>query len=88
MVIITMAILFVWYQGFNSYMAYLSTGVIRYILGLPEPTAWMVYGLWGGGALFALMYVVEFRKIIYTREDEEALNDIVKEYSEKGEETE
>ncbi len=88
MVIITGAILFVWYQVFDSYMSYLSTGALRYILGFPEPTAWMIYGLWGAGALFAVVYVVEFRKIIYTKEDEETLKDIVEEFSKNGEEIE
>jgi hypothetical protein len=88
MVIITGVILFVWYQVFDSYLSYLSTGALRYILGFPEPTAWMIYGLWGGGALFTVVYVVEFRKIIYTEEDEETLKDIVEEFSKNGEEIE
>jgi hypothetical protein len=88
MVIITGTILFVWYQVFDSYMSYLSTGALRYILGFPEPTAWMIYGLWGGGALLAVAYVVEFRNIIYTKEDEETLKDIVEEYTKNGEEIE
>jgi len=86
MFIITLAVLFVWYQVFESYRDYLSTGDLRYILGFPEPTAWMIYGLWGGGALFAVVYVLEFRKIIYTKEDEEALKDIVEEFTKNGEE--
>ncbi len=88
MLIITGVILFVWYQVFDSYSNYLSNGALRYILGFPEPTAWMIYGLWGGGALLAVVYVVEFRKIIYTKEDEETLKDIMEEYSKKGEEIE
>jgi len=86
MIIITLATLFVWYQVFDSYMTYLSSGELRYILGFPEPTAWMIYGLWGGGALFTFVYVIEFRKIIYTKEDEETLRNIVEEFEEKGEE--
>jgi hypothetical protein len=86
MIIITLATLFVWYQVFKSYLVYLSSGELKYVLGFPEPTAWMIYGLWGGGALFAIVYVVEFRKIIYTKEDEETLRDIVKEFEGKGEE--
>ncbi|MCK4990209.1 MAG: hypothetical protein KAS29_06970, partial [Bacteroidales bacterium] len=78
----------VWYQVFDSYMNYLSSGTLSYILGFPEPTAWMIYGLWGGGALLAVAYVVEFRNIIYTKEDEETLKDIVEEYTKNGEEIE
>jgi phosphotransferase system glucose/maltose/N-acetylglucosamine-specific IIC component len=85
MTAITLLILFVWYQVFDSYMNYLSTGAMRYIMGFPEPSAWMIYGLWGGGALYALVYVVEFRRIIYSKEDEETLKDIVEEFSKEGE---
>ena len=88
MLVITGVILFVWYQVFDSYLAYLSTGALRYILGFPEPTAWMIFGLWGGGALFAVVYVVEFRNIVYTKEDEETLKDIVEEYTKNGQEIE
>jgi len=48
----------------------------------------MIYGLWSGGALLAVAYVVEFRNIIYTKEDEETLKDIVEEYTKNGEEIE
>lgn len=86
MTTITLAILIVWYQVFDSYLSYLSTGSLKYIMGFPEPSAWMIYGLWGGGALFALVYVVEFRRLVYSKEDEETLKDIVEEYSKGGEE--
>ena len=48
----------------------------------------MFYVLWVAGALFAVVYVVEFRKIVYTKEDEEILKDIVEEFSKNGEEIE
>lgn len=85
-VMITLSILYVWYRVFASYMAYLSSGELQYFLGFPEPTAWMIYGLWGGGALFTLLYVIGFRKFIYSREDEETLKDIVEQYAKDGEE--
>jgi hypothetical protein len=85
-VMITLSILYVWYRVFASYMAYLSSDEVQYFLGFPEPTAWMIYGLWGGGALFTLMYVIGFRKFIYGREDEETLKDIVEQYAKDGEE--
>jgi len=85
--LITLAILFVWYQVFDSYTDYLSTGQLRFFLGFPEPTAWMIFGLWGGGALFTLVYVLGFRRFIYTKRDEEILKDIIEEYTKEGEET-
>jgi len=84
--IITLLILFVWYRIFTSYANYLETGELRFFLGFPEPTAWMIYGLWGGGALFTFLYVIGFRKYIYTKEDEAALNDIVEKFSNNREE--
>jgi len=40
------------------------------VLGFPEPSAWMIYGVWSGGALFTLFYVVGFRKFFFTHEEE------------------
>lgn len=87
LVMITGAILFVWYRVFDSYTDYLSTGELRFFFGFPEPTAWMIFGLWGGGALFALVYVIGFRRFIYTKRDEEILEDIIEEYTKEAEET-
>ena len=75
--IITLIILFVWYRLFHSYMIFLKTGELKYYMGFPEPTAWMIFGLWGGGALYTLLYVIGFRRFIYTEEDEETLKNIV-----------
>jgi hypothetical protein len=86
LVLITLLVLFVWYRVFDSYTDYLSTGDLRFFLGFPEPTAWMIFGLWGGGALFALLYVLGFRRFIYTKHDEETLKDIIEEYAKEGEE--
>ena len=83
---ITLIILFVWYRVFHSYMIFLTTGELIYYLGFPEPTAWMIFGLWGGGALFTLLYVIGFRKFVFTDEDEETLRKIVEEYSKQKEE--
>jgi len=78
--LITIVFLFVFYNVFNSYMAFLSTGKVNMFMGFPGPTAWMIYGLWAGGALLALFYVVGFRKFIYTAEDETALQDILEDF--------
>ncbi len=82
--VITLAILFVWYRVFDSYMEYLSSGKVDFILGFPEPTAWMIFGLWGGGALFTVIYVAGFRKFIYTKEDEAKLKEIVDDFNKEG----
>jgi len=83
--LITLVFLFVFYNVFRSYLAYLSTGKLNMFLGFPGPTAWMIYGLWAGGALLALFYAVGFRKFIYTAEDEAALQNILEDFSSERE---
>ena len=83
----SLILLFVVYRFIDSYFNYLSDGKLKFFLGFPEPTAWMIYGIWGGGALFIILYVIGFRKFIYTEEDEAVLQDIAAEYSKEREES-
>jgi hypothetical protein len=85
-VILTVILLFAGYRVIDGYLDYLSTGRLNFFLGFPSPTAWMIYGIWGAGALFIIFYVVGFRKYIFTREDEAVLRDIAEEYQKEGEE--
>jgi len=83
--LINLAVLYVWYRLFESYLDYLHTGDLQYFLGFPEPTAWMIFGLWGGGALFTFLYVIGFRRFVYTPEDEKTLKEILEDYNNKKE---
>ena len=80
----SLVLLYVSYRIMSGYLDYLSTGKLTFIMGFPEPTAWMIYGIWGGGALFVILYVVGFKKFIYTPQDESVLQDIAEEYSKEG----
>lgn len=78
---ITLLVLFSWWKLYTSYMHFLSSGETQLFLGFPTPTAWMIYGLWGAASLFSIMYVVGFRKFIFTHKDEAELNEIVEAYA-------
>jgi hypothetical protein len=86
MALMTLILLFTGYRVINGYLDYVNTGHLDYFLGFPSPTAWMIYGIWGAGALFIIFYVVGFRKYIFTEEDEAVLRDIAGEYRKEGEE--
>jgi hypothetical protein len=60
----------VWHAVYFGHQEFLVTGETRYFLGFPAATAWMIYGVWGSAALLTLLYVIGFRKFIYTHEDE------------------
>ena len=71
--------LFVWARIFLGYQHFLSTGEVDYLLGFPAPTAWVAYGIWASGLALLVLYVVGFRKFIYTHEDEAEFDRIVQE---------
>ena len=75
----TLACLLVWMRLFLNYLGFLGTGEARMVFGFPEPSAWLVYGVWGSAALFSVLYVVGFRRYVFTREDEEAFDELVRE---------
>lgn len=64
--------LWVCWKIFSGYAAFLDTGETDYFLGFPVASAWMMFGIWFGGALLAVIYVVGFRRFVYTAEDEAA----------------
>ena len=61
--------LFVWARIFLGHRHFLSTGEVEFLLGFPAPTAWVAYGIWASGLALLALYVVGFRKFIYTHED-------------------
>lgn len=71
--------LFVWARIFLGYQRFLSTGEVHYLLGFPAPTAWVAYGIWASGLALLVLYVVGFRKFIYTHEDEAEFDRLVRE---------
>ena len=82
---VTLAALFVWWRVFDGYTDFLAGGEVRMVLGFPAPSAWLIYGVWGTAALYSVLYVVGFRRFIYTEEDEKAFNELVREIREERE---
>ena len=64
--------LWVCWKIFTSYAEFLATGETGYFLGFPIASAWMMFGIWLSGALLAVIYVVGFRRFVFTAEDEAA----------------
>lgn len=61
-----------WWAMYLGYLSYLATGETRFAFGFPVPTTWMLFGVWSSGALFCLIYIVGFRRFVFTAEDEAA----------------
>ena len=71
--------IFVWYQLYSGYRAYLETGQTDVVFGFPVPTDWMFWGIWGSFVVFDLFYVFAFRRYFLPFEDEAAFADLVAE---------
>ncbi len=74
----TVSLLMVWWFIFGTYSGYLTSGQPRMVFGFPLPTAITVYGLWLAGFVFVIAYVVGFRSFIFTKEDEAAYHELLK----------
>ena len=59
----------VWTSLFWSYHTYMTEAAGSFILGLPAPTAWMLYGAWPYPVLFALYFVYIFHHWFLREED-------------------
>jgi hypothetical protein len=79
LIIIAAAMFGVWREIFIGHQEFLTTGETDYFWGFPIATAWMIYGMWGSAALLTLLYVLGFRKFIYTHEDEREFEKLVSE---------
>ena len=63
---------YVWWAMYASYLDYLLGNPTGEFLGIPAATAWMLFAVWLTGALLCVVYVVGFRRFIFTEEDEAA----------------
>jgi hypothetical protein len=45
-----------------SYHGYMSDGTRSLVLGLPVPTAWMLYGVWAFPLFFVLFFFLNFNR--------------------------
>lgn len=73
--------LFIWWSLFTSYQNFLDSGTTEYFLGFPVASAWQVYALWVGGLSLVSLYVIGFERFIWSKEDERAFQEIVKQHS-------
>ena len=67
----------VWTLLMVSYAGYLDDPEPALYLALPAPTATMLYLLWGVPLIFAALYVIGFRRWVYSPEDEAAFTALV-----------
>ena len=62
----------VWWGMYHSYVDYLHTGEPALLFGFPLPTTLAFFGVPAGSVLLCLLYVLGFRRFVYTPEDEAA----------------
>lgn len=61
----------------HSYAGYVSEEQHALFLSLPQPTAWMVYGLWALPIIFILLFVVTFDRWNLRKEDIKKFEELV-----------
>lgn len=49
------------------------------VMGLPRPTAWMIYGLWTVPVWFLILYIKAFKQSIWTEDDQTRFERIIEE---------
>lgn len=67
----------VWWRLFSGHQQYLATGETQYFLGFPVATAWAVYGVYLAGVSFIVLYVLGFKKFIWSDQDESEFQQLV-----------
>ena len=70
--------LFVWWHVYDGHRSFLESGKTDYFLGFPAATAWLTYGIWLSGIPLILLYSLGFRKFIYTEQDEQKFEQLIK----------
>ena len=68
-----------------SYLTYAREGTGAFIGSFPRPTAVMLYGLGPVQIVFAVIYILYFDRAIFTAEDEEKFQQLVKAHREQTE---
>lgn len=60
-----------------TYRTYQAGGEHALFLGLPAPTAWMMYGIWWVPMYFILLYIVAFDRYVFNEADLKRFNEIL-----------
>ena len=71
------AFLFVYTMMLQSWWHYVATNIMDYFLGLPKPTAWMLFGMMLTPTIITFFYTTKFEEWIYTAEDEAKFSEIM-----------
>ena len=74
----------VWWQMFSAYEDFLTTGETEFIAGFPIATAWQVYATWLAGLALVALYVIGFKRYVWSDEDQEVFDRLVKSSSESS----
>lgn len=61
----------------QSWWNYVETNSMDYFMGLPKPTAWMVFGIMLIPTIITFFYATKFEEWIYTAEDEKRFAEIM-----------
>lgn len=61
-----------------AYRPYMVEGTARFVGSFPLPSAIMLYVLWGTPVYFVLLYVIGFKRFIFSEEDEVKFAALVK----------
>lgn len=61
-----------------AYRPYMVDGTAPFVGSFPLPSAIMLYALWGAPVYFVLLYVIGFKRFIFSEEDEVKFAAIVK----------
>jgi len=61
----------------TSWWNYVETNSMEYFMGLPKPTAWMVFGMLLIPFFISYFYITKFEDWIYTKEDEKRFLEIM-----------
>jgi len=61
----------------NSWWNYVETNSMEYFMGLPKPTAWMVFGMLLTPIFISYFYITKFEDWIYTKTDEQHFAEII-----------
>ncbi len=60
-----------------SWWNYVETNSMDYFMGLPKPTAWMIFGIMFIPTIITFFYATKFEEWIYTPEDEKRFAEIM-----------
>jgi phosphatidylserine synthase len=67
-----------------TYRTYQAGGDHALFLGLPAPTAWMLYGVWWVPMYFILLYIFAFDRYVFSEADQLRFNEILERRDRRG----